>query len=117
MRAFAKIFALLMFLTCANVEAAILEKNSDEMFFRELKTRILIPMPPERIRHRKDGHKLQKPNPRQIEVPPRRPPKQPERYTQRQPKRPPFVRAPRLPQRHSPPRGSNPPKRFNPPRF
>lgn len=117
MKAFAKIFVLLIFLTCTNAEAAILEKNSDEIIFQELKTKILIPVPPERIRHRKDSHKLQKPAPRQIEVPSRRPSKQPERYTQRQPKRPPFVRTPRLPQRHFPSRGSHPHKRFNPPRF
>lgn len=113
MRTIIKIFALLIILSCANVEAA----NFENAEVQELRSRIILPVLPDKIRHRKDSRRLQRPAPRRIEVPSRKvePPKN--IHTQRQPKQPPRVRTPRLPQRNSAQRGSYPPKRFNPPRF
>lgn len=88
-----------------------------ELNFQELKSRIIMPVLPDRIRHRKDSRRLQRPAPRRVEVPSRRVESPKNIYTQRQPKKPPYVRNPKLPKRNSAQRGSYPPKRFNPPRF
>ena len=117
MKNLAKIFALLIILSCANVEAATFEKNSDEIIFQELRSRILLPVLPDRIRHRKDSRRLQRPAPKQIEVPSKKvePPKR--IYTQKQPKQPPRIKTPKLPQKNWAQRGSHQRKRFGPPRF
>ena len=114
MKNLAKIFALLIILSCANVEAATFEKTSDGIIFQELKAKILLP---DRIRHRKDSRRLQRPAPKQIEVPSKKvePPKR--IYTQKQPKQPPRIKTPKLPQKNWAQRGSQQRKRFGPPRF
>ena len=117
MRNFVKIFALLMIFTCANVEAATFEKTSDGIIFQELKSRILLPVLPDRIRHRKDSRRLQRPAPKRIEVPSRKVESPKRIYTQKQPKQPPRIKTPKLPQKNWSQRGSQPRKRFGPPRF
>ena len=94
----------------------IFEKaEAAELNFQELRSRIIMPVLPDRIRHRDNNRRVRKPAPRHVEAPKKKPPK--DIFIQKQPKNPPHVRSPKLPQRNSAQRGSNPPKRFNPPRF
>lgn len=98
-----------------NVEAADLNSEVQKNF-QELRNGIALPVLPDRIRHRNDSHKLQRPEQKRIELPPRKE-QPPSKYTQRQPKKPPRISVPSRPTSKIPRRGSEPPKNFGPPRF
>lgn len=114
-----KIFMAIMIFAVtsgANVQAADLNFNADEINLQDLKSGVVQPYLPDRIRHRNDSHKLQKPAPKKIELPPKKE-QPPVPYTQRQPKNPPKLTTPSRPTPTADRRGTEPRKSFGPPRF
>ena len=116
-----KIFAAIMILSFiilgdTNVKAADLNFDVNEMNFQNLRSGFALPYLPDRIRHRKDSHKLQRPEQKRIELPHRKEPP-PYQYTQRHPKQPPKLTTPSRPTSSAARRGTEPPKSFGPPRF
>lgn len=105
---------LIVFIICGILSFSLsIEKvEAGELNFQECGRKIMLP---DRIRHRPDSHKLQRPAPPQINFPHRK--VEEKKYTQRQPKQPQHIRHARLPQNNFNRRGTYPPKRFGPPRF
>lgn len=101
----------LLFMGNMNVEASDLKLD-----FQELRSSPIMPILPDRIRHRNDSHKLQRPSQRRINLPHERE-QPPARYIQRQPKNPPKMTTPSRPSVTSDRRGSQPRKNFGPPNF
>ena len=121
MKNFKKVFAAIIFsgfviLSATNVEAADLAIDTNKINFQNLKSGIILPTLPDRIRHRKDSHKLQKPADKKIEWPHRKE-QPPSKYPQIQPKKPSIITSPSRSTATSDRRGSEPRKNFGPPRF
>ena len=113
MKGFKKIFVALAVLSF--IFASVSDVQAKSLESQEL--RAALPVLPDRIRHRNDSHKLQRPPKRDIKLPHRQQEDSTFKYTQRHPKNPPKMTTPSRPIATSDRRGSIPPKNFGPPRF
>ena len=108
---FLAIIALIFF-----SDTSLVTVDAEELKFQPLRSRIVMPVLPDRIRHRNSRRAPTRIVVQPIEIPRYRQEKYPPIYTQRHPKRPSPIVAPNHRRQYPGQRGSNPPKKFNPPR-
>ena len=109
---FVKFFAALTIwiLAFSNAEATTFQDTE----FQELRTRIIMPILPDRIRKRNPPPRLPRRMPPQFSIPHKVQPKP--IYTQKHPKRPPHIYIPRRPAPSRNQRGSERARTFGPPK-
>ena len=114
MRKVLKVLAVVALIIFSDI--SFVTVNAAELKFQQLRGRIMMPVLPDRVRHRNSRRAPTRIITQPVEIPRYRQEKYPPIYTQRQPKRPSPIVTPNHRRQYPGQRGSNPPKKFNPPR-